>query len=274
MTGLFRQALALLLACATPAFADVLTTSVTLSPSAWTDLGAGPMQLTASGGRLAYVVAGAGTTVPLATGGTVLASDNAPAIIQTTQHVYALALVPSYGTGTALVTPITAWNGGTVTGNIGGYEFQLSPTVTVQNAAYSAGNSLGGTITVTGAARTNGGSGMLNGLRIRSAGGSANAVWVYAVSKAPSWTCADKSAFVANAADAANALVGFPQSITLASPGSWDTGSMASLTNLVANFVNKDSSPGTAIYLCLVTAGSVTPATTGDLTLVVSGLQD
>jgi len=196
---------------------------------------------------------------------------------QTTQPV-SLVSLPSLASGSNTIGKVDQGAAGSsawlVSGNVGGFEFQLSPTITVQNAAYSSGYSLGGTITVTGAARTNGGSGMLNGIRIRSKGGSTNTIWVYAVSKSPAWTCTDKAAFVAADGDAANALVGFPQSVMLASPGSWDTASYGQLTNLVANFTNKDTSPGTAIYICLVTAGSVTPATTGDLVGVFSGLQD
>ena len=174
----------------------------------------------------------------------------------------------SNGSGNGLTVSVSNWPTKT------SYDFQLSPTVTVQNAAYSAGYSLGGLITATGAARTNGGSGILTGLRLRSAGGATNTIWVYAWSKTPASTCTDNVAFGANSADAPYALVGFPQSITLASPGSWDTASMASITNQVANFVNKDTSPGTALYFCLVTAGSVTPATTADLSVVLGGIQD
>jgi hypothetical protein len=53
----------------------------------------------------------------------------------------------------------------------GGGSFQISPAITVQNAAYAAGNSEGGLITLTGAARTNGGTGTLQNIRLKSAGG-------------------------------------------------------------------------------------------------------
>jgi len=165
--------------------------------------------------------------------------------------------------------------GGTTGSNVGGYSFQLSPTITVQNAAYSAGNSEGGLITVTGAARTNGGSGVLMNLRMNSNGGSTNTGWIYAWSKTPSSTCTDKSAFVKNTADNAYAIPGFPQAFTLgAAPGSWDTSTSAQLVGLNTPFKNQDVSPGTAIYICIVTGASVTPAATTDLSLVVNGLQD
>lgn len=159
--------------------------------------------------------------------------------------------------------------------SVGGYEIQLAPTVTVQNAAYSAGNSEGGLITATGAARVNGGSGILIGLRLKSTGGSTNTVWIYGWSKTPTGTCTDKAAYVANAADNPYALVGFPVQATLGgSPGAWDTATYAQIAGLISPFNNQDSSPGTAIYFCIVTAGSVTPATTSDLSFNVAGIKD
>ena len=96
-----------------PARADVLTTPVTLSTSAWTDLGAGPMLLSAASGRVQYVVAAAGSTiaVPAATStvGHILNPGDAPILIETTQHVYAIPRDLTYGTGAAMVTPIASW---------------------------------------------------------------------------------------------------------------------------------------------------------------------
>jgi hypothetical protein len=174
------------------------------------------------------------------------------------------------------VTQSGSWTFG---GNVGGYSFHLGTggavsAITVQNAAYSAGNSEGGLITLTGAARTNGGSGTLVNLRLKSNGGSTNTIWVYAWSKQPSTTCTDKSAFVSNNADSPYALPGFPISVTLSNPGSWETGTYGQLTGLNAPFKNQDSSPGTALYFCLVTGGAVTPGSTSDLSLVADGFQD
>ena len=188
--------------------------------------------------------------------------------------------------GGANIGAATAWgvaptgnmpgvNANIVAGNVGGYEFQIAPTITVQNAAYAAGNSMGGMITATGAARTNGGGGILAGLRLKSVGGATNTVWIYGWSKTPLATCTDKAAYVANAGDQPYALVGFPMQITLGnSPGSWDTATYANMTNLVNNFKNQDASPGTALYFCIVTAAAVTPATTADLSMVLGGIQD
>jgi hypothetical protein len=194
------------------------------------------------------------------------------------------------GTGTATITGTVTISGTPVvslTGtanvnagqsgnwNVGGYEFQLAPTITVQTGTYSAGNSLGGLITATGAARTAGGSGILDGLRLKSTGGGTETVWVYAWSKTPAATCTDKSAYVANTADTPYALVGFPMQTTLGgNPGSWDTATYANLTGLVNNFVNQDGTPSTNLYFCVVTAGATTPATTSDLSMSLGGIRD
>lgn len=166
-----------------------------------------------------------------------------------------------------------------------GSEFQLSAcssgctaSLTVQNAAYAAGNSEGGLLTLTGAARINGGTGILSGLTIRSVGGSTNTVWVYAWSKHPVSTCTDKSAFALSASDKPYGIPGFPQSVTLGgAPGaSFDTSTYGQVTvnSPLGHFVNQDTSLGTAIYLCLVTGGAVTPAATSDLSLIAGGVKD
>lgn len=159
--------------------------------------------------------------------------------------------------------------------SVAGYEFQLAPTITVDAGAYAAGDSMGGLVTLTGAARTAGGSGILNGIRLKSTGGSTNTIWIYGWSKTPTATCTNNAAYVPNAADNAFALVGFPTSVTLGgAPGAWDTATYAQLSSLISNFKNQDTVPGTALYFCLVTAAGVTPATTSDLTMVASGMQD
>lgn len=153
--------------------------------------------------------------------------------------------------------------------------FQIAPTWTVQNAAYAAGNSLGGLITVTGAARSNGGTGRLINVRIKSTSGATPTLWVYAWSKTPTSTCTDKSAFSSNAADSPYALPGFPQQVTLGgSPGSFDASTYAQIQGVNAGFKNQDSSPGTAFYMCMVVTGSLTPPTTSDYSEIVDGLQD
>lgn len=176
-------------------------------------------------------------------------------------------------TGAASLSVVPASDGFSV--SAGGYSFQLAPTVTVQNASYAAGNSEGGLITMTGAARTNGGSGTLTNLRLKSTGGSLNTVWVYAWSKTPVATCTDKSAYVNSTTDAPYLLPGFPvQAVLGTAPGVWDAYTYAQILGLNSQFKNQDSSPGTSLFFCIVTAGAVTPPTTADLSFVGDGYQD
>lgn len=191
----------------------------------------------------------------------------------------AIAPVGAWAAGTPVQTTagsVTALStGANSVGYVGSFSFQVAPTVTVQNAAYSAGNSMGGLITVTGAARTNGGSFTPAAIRLKSTGGATNTVWIYAWTKSPAATCTDKAAFVASASDNAFAVPGFPVQATFGgAPGAWDTATYAQILGLNTPAKNQDTSPGTALYECIVTAGAVTPATTGDITQVVAGWQD
>ncbi len=221
------------------------------------------------------------TTPSLANGNGVVPTQGGVVLSQTNPTFSALtdgtnkAAVKAASTAPVAADPALVVSLNPVGNNVGGFEFQIAPTITVQNAAYSAGNAMGGLITVTGAARTNGGAGALNNIRLKSTGGSTNTLWVYAWSKTPTATCTDKAAYVPNAADNPFALGGFPTSVTLGgAPGAWDTSTYAQITGLFSNFKNQDTSPGTPIYLCLVTAGPVTPPTTADMTGIVSGIQD
>jgi hypothetical protein len=147
----------------------------------------------------------------------------------------------------------------------------VAPTVTVQAAAYSAGNSEGGVISAPVAA-ANGGAFTLAALRLKSTGGSTNTVWIYAWTKTPASTCTDKAAFVFNAADQAFALPGFPvQAVLGGSPGAWDTSTYAQVLGLNVPGLNQDTTPGQNLYLCIVTAGAVTPASTADLSIALTG---
>ena len=156
-----------------------------------------------------------------------------------------------------------------------GGNFHLAPTLTVDAGAYAAGDALTDLITATGAARTNGGTGAIDAIDISSAGGSTNTIWIYAWDKQPAATCTKNAAFAPSATDNAYKLPGFPMSGTLTTNGlSVDTRTRIQLSGFVSNFDNQDSSAGTAIYFCLVTAGSVTPAATTDLSIVIGGLRD
>jgi len=86
-------------------FAAVATQQIALVNSAWTDLGAGPMKLSAVGGPIVYVIA---DTAPgsLTAPGYALSSSMGPVDVNSASHVWALAQ-PGYGS-TALVAPIAS----------------------------------------------------------------------------------------------------------------------------------------------------------------------
>lgn len=161
--------------------------------------------------------------------------------------------------------------GGAVTGNVGGYEFAVAVTPTVQNAAYVVGNALGGTQTVS-VFRTAGGTAKLNNVSMWSKSGSLINVTLYIFNATPSAsTCTDKSAFVLGAADIAKLIAVTPPVLTPHIVGSGATATADSWQSPVS-IVNGDST--TNVYVCPVIGGSVTPSTTSDYVFKFAGPQD
>lgn len=167
--------------------------------------------------------------------------------------------------GTVASTQSGTWKGGT-------YEFNASVIPTVQNAAYAAGQSLGGLQTIS-VGSTNSLTGMLNNIRVGSNGGSTVSVVAYVWSKNPSGTtCTDKTNFSVSQTDNAY-LVAPPQLISLATVVSaQDATTYGAVTNLAGNFLN--GSTNTNLYVCLLANASVTPATTSDYRLNLNGFLD
>lgn len=164
-------------------------------------------------------------------------------------------------------------NIGTVNGStVGGYEFNASVIPTVQNAAYAAGQSLGGLQTIS-IGSTNGLSGILTQLQLASKGGSTVSAVFYVWSKNPSGTtCTDKANFVASQTDN-EFLVVQPTAVTPAlAVSAQDTATYGAASNLVGNFVNGSSN--TDLYVCVLAAAAVTPATTNDLRYNIQGVKD
>lgn len=157
-------------------------------------------------------------------------------------------------------------------GTVGGYEFNSSVIPTVQNAAYAAGQALGGLQTIS-VGSTNSLSGILTQIQLASKGGSTVGVVAYIWSQRPSsTTCTDKANFVVNQTDN-QALVVQPQLITPALIlSAQDTGTYGVVSNLVGNFSNGSSN--TNLYVCLVANAAVTPATTSDYRLNIQGTKD
>jgi hypothetical protein len=155
----------------------------------------------------------------------------------------------------------------------GGYEFNKSVIPTVQNAAYAAGQSLGGLQTIS-IGSNSGLSGILDQIGIASTGGSTVAVVVYVWDTNPAnTTCTDKTNFVKSQTDNQRLITGTPILLTPALVVSaQDAATYAAATNLVDNFVNGSSN--TNLYVCVLANASVTPGTTSDYRLNIQGIKD
>lgn len=145
-----------------------------------------------------------------------------------------------------------------------------SPTVTA--SAYTANYALGSLQTVSLFRTTGQPSGLLQEITLASKGGITATEVIYAFRKSPASTCTDHSAFVLSSTDLPYLVPGFPVSVTPAA--------LAGTTQTIANATvnvstsNADSSATTNLYLCVVTTGTPTPASTADLVLNISGVQD
>jgi hypothetical protein len=157
----------------------------------------------------------------------------------------------------------------------GGFSFDVSVTPTVQNAAYSSGNAIGGLQSVKLFRGTQQPSGILNNIQVQSQGGATTAITLYIFRAKPSssTTCTDKSAFSLAAGDVNKLIPGAPPVLTPAVVGAGSTVTFASeqLPIIVSNL---DSPFTNLIYVCPVVGGTVTPGTTTDLVFTYGVLQD
>jgi hypothetical protein len=115
------------------------------------------------------------------------------------------AAFPATGTAAGFTDGTNMVPGKVVAGQLqtiaGGYEFQAGAVPTVTAAAYAAGQSLGGLMTIS-IGSTNGLSGILTGISVSSKGGSTAALAIYAWSKNPAaTTCTDRTNFVSSQTD-------------------------------------------------------------------------
>jgi hypothetical protein len=151
-------------------------------------------------------------------------------------------------------------------------EFEAAVTPTVQNAGYSSGNAIGGLQTIS-PFRYNGGTAILNNVSVWSAGGSTTAItlYIFKIKPSSSTTCNDKAAFSLAAADIPSLIPTIPPVLTPAVVGAGTTATVAS-QQLPVSVTNGEASVN--LYICAVVGGSVTPATTTDLTFKYAGLQD
>jgi hypothetical protein len=152
------------------------------------------------------------------------------------------------------------------------YNSQTTPDVpTIQAAAYSSGNAIGGLQTVAFFRTATQPGATLDQFALEWAGGETVATTVYLFNKNPmSSTCTDKTGFSLAATDAKQ-LVTPPFALTAAaSAGATQTFASQALA---VSAKNLDSTATANLYVCLVVGGAVTPAV-GDLSLTISGVLD
>lgn len=144
---------------------------------------------------------------------------------------------------------------------------------TVQNAAYSASNAIGGLQTVNFFQNGFRFSGVIDIFSVYSKGGSTTALTFYIFDKIPtSSTCTDKSAFSLNAADVTKLAVA-PFTLTPAAiQGATVTSAQLVQATSVRNIDAPDKTPN--LYVCIVVGATVTPASTTDLVVKFAGALD
>lgn len=153
-----------------------------------------------------------------------------------------------------------------------GYEFNRSVIPVVQNAAYSAGQCLGGLLTIP-ISKAVGIAGILQQIQVASKGGSTVGIVVYVWQTNPvNSTFNDRANIVISQVDN-EALIIPPTIVTPALVTSaQDTTTYGTAQNLAAPFENTEESAN--IYVALVANASVTPATVSDLRLNIQGMKD
>lgn len=156
----------------------------------------------------------------------------------------------------------------------GGFDISIASTPTVQNAAYSSGNAIGGLQTVPFFRTVGQPTGILNNISVASKGGSTTAITLYIFEANPTAsTCTDKSAFSLNAADVSKLVTTIPVVLTPAVVGAGTTTTFAS-QQLPLSIRNSETAVALNFYVCAVVGGSVTPASTTDLVFKFAGIQD
>ncbi len=171
--------------------------------------------------------------------------------------------------------PVTLESGSASLGYVGGYDSgAATATATPANSSHAAGQSIGGLFSVA-IARTNGGSGIVTQFLWKSTNGSTGSAVVRIWQKSPAnTTCTDNSAFVGSDTDDAF-LITTPFTITPVAPAV-TTGDAATYAAQPAlwDYKNVDTSPGTNLYVCVVTVATDTADDNKLVRVTMSGPQN
>lgn len=186
-------------------------------------------------------------------------ANSAPVVIASNQSA-----VPVSGTFSGTVT---------TTGNLGGYTATAAPTITVSTSpAYSAGDLVGGKLTLSSILRTSGGTALIQSLLLRDTSNQKAALELIIFDSDPSSTTfTDNAALSINAADVSKII----RRISIAAADYVTIGSIAVADVGPVSKVLK-AATGVDLYACLMAATGSTPtyASTSALSLTVGVLQD
>lgn len=157
-------------------------------------------------------------------------------------------------------------------GEVGGRTLFVRPAITVDTAAYAAGDTIGGIVTVTGAVRASGGTGIIQQIVLTDLANQKPALEIRFFDANPAaGTYTDNNATVLHATDQAKAL----GRITVATSDWLTTGSIATCTLRNIGLGIKAAS-GTSVFMVITAGGTSAPdfAAATDLLLLLVVLAD
>ena len=159
-------------------------------------------------------------------------------------------------------------------GEIASNQIKVQVAQTVTASAYSAGNALGGLMTVANAARVSGSAGaagtggILTGLQLNSKAiqtGVQVDIFIFDANPTGS-TCTDKSAFVLANADFDKVVGILTIPSTAANGAGWFGATTTGSVGIPSYFpVTYDLASSTSIYACAVVRAAITPGSTSDI---------
>lgn len=183
-------------------------------------------------------------------------------------------------TNTALVAP-TAQE--LHLGEIGSNQIKVQIAQTVTASAYSAGNALGGLMTIANAARISGSAGaagtggILAGLQLNSKAiqtGVQVDIFIFDANPTGS-TCTDKTAFVLANADFDKVVGILTIPSTAANGAGWFGATTTGAVGIPTYFpISYDLASATSIYACAVVRAAITPGSTSDISFKVNLLRN
>ena len=205
------------------------------------------------------------------------AGSGSSSIVAALKGIYA-ALVAALPAGANIIgkvgidqtTPGTT-NGVVInSGNAGGFDSgPVQASSSVNSSSHSAGQSLGGLLTLS-VADTSGGSGGISAIAYKSSKGSTGQIVVRIWAHNPTnTTCTDNTAFVGSATDDAFLLTP-PFTLTPAAPAV-TTGDANTYAALLPGRLSFKASGNTNVYACAVTVATDTTDESGTVYIIVSG---